>query len=227
MLSSGSFASHFRRICSAIVVLNCAVSFRSSEMMDRSKFLLLAAIIIILTPAVLHGQGRGPFNLRQQPQKSKREALKKALQGTVYPIALGYATTRIFKSNTLRVTGASLAIYGAIIGPSLGNYYAEDYTRGAVGMVSRALAAWMLKDATKELMGANAADALGWDSKKVSFTDTKILIGSVLMAGSAAYNVITTGVSVSEYNEQRGLVLEMESLPDGSVAPVLTARIKL
>lgn len=155
-------------------------------------------------------------------------ALRQSLFNTVAPMALGLGAVALFENRTVRTVGAWMTVYGLVIGPSTGNFYANDYARGGVGALVRFGGAVLLRNATSEVFGRQFANLLHVDDKSVSFGDTDVLIGSALLVGSIAYNIITGPVSVREYNRKMGYVMEMESLPGtGKVAPVLTARILL
>ncbi|MDZ7694342.1 MAG: hypothetical protein U5K69_25005 [Balneolaceae bacterium] len=169
------------------------------------------------------GQSLGAAN-----SKTEDEAVGQAVINTVMPIGVGYGTVQLFKNNTVRSIGASLVVYGLIMGPSTGNFYANDYLRGGLGALTRVGAAFLLKDATSEIFGPTFANALNVDNEEVSFGDTEVLLGSVLMIGTIAYNIFSAPASVREYNQQRGYALELRSLPGtGQTVPMLTAKISL
>ncbi|MFH5831215.1 hypothetical protein [Halalkalibaculum sp. DA384] len=160
--------------------------------------------------------------------RSENQAVSQALINTIMPIGVGYGAVKLFDGNTAETLGASLAIYGLVVGPSSGNFYANDYLRGGLGALTRLGAAFLLQDATSEVFGREFADALGVDNSSVSFSETNIVVGSTLMVGTIAYNIITAPVSVREYNREMGYTMEIQSLPGtGRAAPVITARIHL
>ena len=189
---------------------------------------LFGLITLLLFVGLTH-QGRAQSNISVQiggdGLKSASKARSIALSNTLSPIGLGLGSVALFENNTIQTVGSALTVYGLVVGPSTGNFYAEDYKRGAFGMLVRATGAFLMVDATREIFGNDFADALKIDDKKVSLTDTKILIGEVLVLGSIAYNILTTGASVEEYNSSRaslGFRLDSRRIND-KVAPVLTA----
>lgn len=157
--------------------------------------------------------------------KNGPEARSRAVTATVLPVITGISATKFFKNKTLKTVGASLAIYGLVMGPSAGNFYAEDYLRGGLGVAARAgIGYFMLLDATRELMGKDVAESVGWDHKDVELTDTRVLIGAGVFLGSMIYNVLSSKASAREYNQARGYSLNISGEQIGdSVAPVLTA----
>lgn len=168
-------------------------------------------------------------NTRPGGLKSVSKGRTVAITNTLSPLALGLATVSISENNTLETAGAALGVYGLIVGPSTGNFYAGDYQRGGLGMAVRGIGAFLMADATREIFGNDFADALTIDDKEVSLTDTKILIGEVLVVGSMIYNIITVQNSVQQYNRSTGrfsLNLDSERIQD-KVAPVLSATIPL
>ncbi|MDX1637377.1 MAG: hypothetical protein R3281_05380 [Balneolaceae bacterium] len=160
--------------------------------------------------------------------RSENEAISQALTNTIMPVAVGYGSVKLFNSNTIETIGSTLAVYGLVIGPSTGNFYANDYLRGGLGALTRVGAAFLLKDATSEIFGREFADALNVDNKSVRFGDTEVIVGAVMMVGTMAYNIISAPVSVSEYNQSMGYAIKLHSLPGtGRTIPVVTARIQL
>ncbi len=158
--------------------------------------------------------------------KSVSTARGKAVRGTVFPLALGIGSTLIFENSTVELIGSSLAVYGLMTGPSIGNFYAKDYVRGVIGVAVRLGGGYLLHDATREIFGDDFADAVGWDDEEVSLTDTKVLIGGALIVGSAIYNIISAEASVKRYNSRNGgyYVHIFPVIFDGKVMPFITAR---
>ena len=154
--------------------------------------------------------------------------MSQAVVNTVTPVATGYGMVKLFDSNTMETVGATLAVYGLIVGPSTGNFYANDYLRGGLGTLTRIGAAFLLQNATSEVFGREFADALGVDDKSVSLGDADIIVGSTLMLGTIVYNIFTAPVSAREYNRKMGYAVNIESLRGtGRSVPVVTARITL
>ena len=69
--------------------------------------------------------------------KTVSEARTLAFSNTFMPIAVGMGSVALFKDKTLQSIGAVMTVYGIIMGPSTGNFYANDYARGGLGMATR------------------------------------------------------------------------------------------
>lgn len=159
--------------------------------------------------------------------KSVSEARNRSLTNTILPLVSGLTTVTVFHDNRIETVGATLAIYGLVMGPSGGNFYAEDYLRGGLGVLARAgIGYFLLLDATRELMGKEVAESMTWDNKDVNLTDTKVLIGATAFLGTMVYNVLSSKASVNEYNRSKGYTVHLsgENI-GGEILPVLSARV--
>ncbi len=166
------------------------------------------------------------MSFRSADIKYVDNARRKAVTGTLFPLAIGIGATYIFDNNIVETTGSWLAVYGLIMGPSAGNFYAKDYWRGFLGVAARLGGGFLIHNATRELVGRDMADVLGWDDKKVSLTGTRILIGGALILGSTLYNIISTKASVEQYNERSDYVMKITPvIREGKIMPFITARI--
>lgn len=187
------------------------------------KCIALLALTVGMLPAIAQGQG---FQ-RQQHKKDVSMARGTAINNTIFPVLTGLGAVYLINNKTIRTTGAALAVYGLIMGPSSGNFYAEDYLRGGLGVVSRLGSGYLLVDATRELLGEKMADSVGWDSKEVSLTDTKVLVGAGVFLGSMIFNVISAKASVDEYNQSLGYSVHVRPADLGErTVPVLTASVR-
>lgn len=164
---------------------------------------------------------------RRGPLKTVSEARSLSATNTLMPLGLGMASVALVNNNTVQTVGAAMAVYGIIMGPSSGNFYAVDYPRGSIGMAVRLVGGYLMKNATSEIFGHRFANSLQFDNKDVSLTDTKILIGEGLVVGSMIYNFLTAKKSVEEYNngKKRFSFNVTPSAVGKKVAPLLTARI--
>ncbi len=156
------------------------------------------------------------------------EARSLAITNTVLAFGTGIVAASIFEGSTLKKAGGYLALYGLMAGPSTGNFYAEDYTRGGFGALARAAAGiWLLKDATREVLGKDIDEVMPWeDGEKVKFTDTKIWVGTTIVLGSAIYNFISAKQSVEEHNARLGYRFSMSAETIyGEPYPVVSARV--
>lgn len=151
-----------------------------------------------------------------------------AFTNTTISIGAGLTAVALFDNNTIQKTGAYLTLYGIVAGASTGNFYAEDYPRGVIGMGARAVGTILMVDATREIFGQRFANTLGVDDKAVSLTDTKMLIGEGLILAGLIYNMISLKASVEEYNTggRRFSINITPAVVDDKVAPALTANIQ-
>lgn len=196
----------------------------------KKQLLSIAVLLLLLaTPFLSYGQSEISVNARPDGLKSVSKARSISFSNTLSPIGLGVGTVALTENNTLETVGASLAVYGLLMGPSTGNFHASDYKRGGLGMAARGVGVYLMADATREIFGNDFADALTVDDKKVSLTDTRILIGGALIVGSIIYNIASINASVQKYNKNRGrFTFHLDSeVVDRKVAPMLTAQIKL
>ncbi|WP_440998983.1 hypothetical protein [Fodinibius sp. SL11] len=167
-----------------------------------------------------------PFAGDQQKTVSKARSI--ALTNTVLSIGTGVTAVALFDNNTIQKTGAYLTLYGLVVGTSTGNFYAEDYPRGVIGMGARAVGTLLMVDATREVFGHRFANTLNVDNEKVSLTDTKMLIGEGLLLAGFIYNMISLNASVEQYNTggRNFSVNVRPTVVDDKVAPVLTASLR-
>lgn len=170
-------------------------------------------------------------NIRQplsgnQP-KTVSEARSISLINTAISVGAGLTSVAAFDDPTVQKVGAYVTVYGILMGPATGNFYAEDYPRGVTGMGARAIGAILMVDATREIFGNRFADALNVDKKEVSLTDTKMLVGEAFMVAGLIYNLISLKNSVDEFNagKQNISVNVKPKTVNDRVAPVLTTRI--
>lgn len=167
-----------------------------------------------------------PFASGQKKTVSKARSI--ALTNTILSIGVGVTSVALFDNNTIQKGGAYLTLYGIAAGASTGNFYAQDYPRGVIGMGARTIGAVLMADATREVFGHRFANTLHVDDKRVSLTDTKMLIGEGLILAGFIYNFITLDASVKEFNSG-GRSLSVNISPkvvNDKVAPVLTASLR-
>ena len=182
--------------------------------------------MVFLLPWVTEVASAQPELGRSRYLKSVSEARNRALTNTILPMITGITAANVIKNNTVQTLGSALAIYGLVLGPSGGNFYAEDYLRGGLGVAARAgIGYFMLLDATRELMGKEVAESLTWDKKDVELTDTKVLIGTGVLLGTVVYNIISSKASVNEFNRSKGYQVELSGEQVGrELYPVISAK---
>jgi hypothetical protein len=190
----------------------------------------LLSLVLLSALIALSSQSQAQtVRVGSQGSKSVSKARSLALTNTAISVGVGVGSVALFESDFLRTSGAVLAVYGLTVGPSTGNFYAGDYARGMMGVGLRAAGAFLMADATSEIFGQKFANTLMVDEKPVSISDTKILIGGILMLGSIAYNVITAKKSVERYNRgnQPFSMNVTPAIVNDKVTPVLTAQFNL
>lgn len=160
--------------------------------------------------------------------KTVSQARSIALTNTVLSIGTGIGAVAFFENKTIKTTGAYLAVYGIVVGASTGNFYAEDYPRGVIGMGARTVGAILMVDATREIFGHKFANTLSVDDQQVKLTDTKMLIGEAFLLAGLVYNLVSVNQSVEEYNSgKRSFTLNVTpEVVNNDVAPVLTASFR-
>lgn len=160
-----------------------------------------------------------------QNTKTVAQARSIALTNTALSIGAGIASVAFIDNNTVQKAGAFLTVYGIVLAPSTGNFYVEDYPRGVIGMGARAVGTYLMVDATREVFGDTFANTFDVDTKKVSLTDTKMLVGEGLILAGLIYNLISLKSSVQEYNSNsQNFTLNVNSaVIDDNITPVLTA----
>lgn len=195
--------------------------------MKKQIFFTCSLIFLMFISFQVQAQSEISVN-RQEGLKNVSKARTIAISNTVLSVATGLAAVSLFDNHTIEKTGAILGAYGVIVAPSTGNFYASDSPRGVIGIGARAVGSYLMIDATREIFGRDFADALGVDNKSVSLTDTKILIGEVLILGSIIYNVLSTKASVEQYNAgNKSFNVNVSSaVIDGKINPTLTASIR-
>jgi len=192
------------------------------------KTVLLFCLLFVLSAPVF-AQSEVSINRPYGDQeKTVSKARNIALTNTVVPIGAGITAVALFDNNTIQKTGAYLALYGIVAGASTGNFYAEDYPRGVIGMGARAAGTIVMMNATREVFGQRFSNALNVDDKSVSLTDTKMLIGEGLILAGFIYNIISLNASVEEYNSggRNFSVNITPAVVNDEVAPVLTASLR-
>lgn len=162
--------------------------------------------------------------------KEPATALGTALAATILPTGLGLLFRQVGGDNqAIRTTGNILGTYGLTAGPSMGNLYADDFLRGGLGILSRLGGSAMISYGLNEDLTRFFTNPYNLDKKKDDH-DTLLGAGLVLFAGSAIYNIITSGASARAYNDRfsvrRGVEVETSpGLDPVNNRPVIRGRI--
>ncbi|HEY0021527.1 MAG TPA: hypothetical protein VGB24_01415 [Longimicrobium sp.] len=178
--------------------------------------IMLAALTMALSALPVRGQAQsaalnardtaGPVSsaaANQAQLKSRSRAQALALGHTVVATATGAALmSQGVESQWKGDAGYWLLVYGTLIAPSAGNFYARDTRRTAVGLQVRGAGATLvLGSVISQLLTSPEFDMdnpeggdLHWDAVNV--------MGTGLIIGGAAYSILTAPRSVSEHNER-------------------------
>ncbi len=187
-------------------------------------------LALFISPFQSHAQDDNTTTVRlgEGDIKSASKARSIGYSNTLTPMGVGMGAINLFENNTVEKIGAGFTVYGLLVGPSTANFYGDDYKRGMLGMLVRGVGGYLMVDASREIFGDDFADALGVDNKKVSLTDTKILIGETLILGSIVYNILSAKASIREFNNRSKVSVRLDSKSiNHKVTPMLTARIQL
>ncbi len=155
--------------------------------------------------------------------KSRSKALTLALAHTLIPIGAGVAVGAIGSSNVegvRLVCRATLLAYGSGFGPSIGNFYAKDYTRGGIGVALRGIGALII------FTGFNKKIDDDEDSESGISGDALMKIGASLIVGSAIWNIITSPFSADSYNKKHNLTNLSFGFDPKSKTTMIGAQIK-
>lgn len=191
------------------------------------RTLIVSGFLIFFLGASFSGYSQQVNSSLNNSTKTVSEARSISLINTVLSVGAGLTSVAVFENPTVKKVGAYTTIYGILLGPSTGNFYAEDYPRGAVGLGARAIGSILMVDATREVLGNEFGDVLNIDDKEVSLNDTKVLVGGSFVLAGFIYNLISLNRSVDEYNSaNQNMTVNVNSeLINNEVTPVLTARI--
>ncbi|MDX1637378.1 MAG: hypothetical protein R3281_05385 [Balneolaceae bacterium] len=139
----------------------------------------------------------------QNQFKSTKKAFTRAALHTLVPVALGYPLFNFTDQVSVSTAGGLMMAYGILLGPSMGNFYADDDERGQLGLNIRAGSAGFLAACSLFLVPDMFAGIFGSeDSIDYSGIKTVTYITGGVVAGSIVFNLATIPHSVNEYNRQ-------------------------
>lgn len=170
--------------------------------------------------------------------KTVRQARAKMWRHTLIPLGAGYLLMAVgggldygFENDIdgLVIPGSLLAGYGGLIGPSMGNLYAEDLERGLGGIGARFLGSTLFALGVVSFTDNLFDDIFYGENNSYSGATVLISMGIALYLGSAIYNMATTGRSVREYNARAaGVSFSLAPSVDLRTSmPILAMRINL
>lgn len=177
-------------------------------------------------------KGEKDQNLNQDREvKDPGVALNKSLLYTFAPSAAGILIMETSDTGWIDTAGGILLAYGLLYGPARGNYYAEDYIRGTIGVGIRVVSAGVLLVASYTALTHTVDDIFDHNQKPDhNYTVNNITVAASILTftGSIIYNIATAPTSAREYNDHYGLDLSfnIEKLnKTNRSAPVITAQI--
>jgi hypothetical protein len=139
---------------------------------------------------------------KDHPTKDPAKALHAPLVHMMLSMTLGGAVAAELGSASL----AAAAIgYGAVVAPSIGNFYAEDYLRGAVGIGIRLVSWCVVFRAMAERM-----DFKTDVPEHHTISDTLALTALGVAVSSTVWNIATAPASARKFNarhQQTGFML--------------------
>jgi len=176
---------------------------------------LLTVVLLVILPVVAAAND-SEF---ERKYKSKRTARMLSLGCTIVPIGLGIALMTSESERTSDLGGFLIGA-GAIIGPGVGQAYADRPVRFASGAVIRI---------TSIAVGGFAlvVHSLSEDPSN-SFANAFFILGAGTYLTSSVYDIATVGASVDKYNREHTSpqfgVGPAYSPDDGSIGMVFTLR---
>lgn len=177
---------------------------RSPSMPTRHRLL----VCLLVLPGLL-GAGTGvapasaqrsdPVDVgttaRTDPPRSVVSAERKS-PGLALALSVGGTAVPLFAAGFLMDTdaGPPLLGVGSVIGPSLGNHYAENRRRAVKGFKIRAAGVTIIAEGMVVGLASPFSESIG--------TAARVLIGTGLatMAVGAIYDIATAPISAKEYN---------------------------
>lgn len=177
---------------------------------------LLTVVLLVILPVVATAADDSEF---ERKYKSKRTARMLSLGCTIVPIGLGVALMTSESERTSEL-GRFLIGAGAIVGPGVGQAYADRPVRFASGAVIRI---------TSIAVGGFAlvVHSLSEDPSN-TFANAFFILGAGTYLTSSVYDIATVGASVDKYNREHSSpqfgVGPAYNPDDGSIGMVFTLR---
>lgn len=154
--------------------------------------------------------------------KTYQEARGRMLGHTLIPLGAGYFLMALGNgkdynfsddSNYLVIPGVFLASYSSLIGPSMGNLYAQDLERGIGGIGVRLLGGALIYAGSAYLAEGKVDDLFYDDNSSIGTGYLSAGMGTALYLGSAIYNNTTTRLSVEQYNKRNSSEVSVKLAP--------------
>lgn len=155
------------------------------------RFGIMLGLLMTLTLTIKAGASAD--DLAERAPKSKRTARMLSLGSTILPIALGTALMTS-ESEPVSEVGVFLIVSGFVIGPGVGQAYADRPVRFAGGAIVRTLCLGLAGTAL-------VVATLGTDSNE-RVPALLFFAGVGGYTFSAIYDITTTGSSVDAYNRK-------------------------
>ncbi len=131
-------------------------------------------------------------------KKNATEAFLWSAGHTVLPVvAGGYILNKL---DTYETAGSFAVGYGFLIGPSMGNFYAQDFGRGLLGVGIRTAGTALFYSGVADALQDDWFDDEGNDSRGDG--GAKITGGFIIYTIGALYSIFTLPQSVHDYNKK-------------------------
>lgn len=134
------------------------------------------------------------IHVETKTRKSPTRAQLYSLGGTLVPVVLGAGMDK--ERDNIRIP---LWTFGALIGPSLGHFYAENTTQALTGIGLR------LGGSALGVLGFGAALSASLEGDGGGGGSALLLIGGLTVLVSGGYDIFTAGGAARDYNETYGL----------------------
>jgi len=162
------------------------------------RSIIFNVIIILSSSRILYALPEMPNNILNQPvgqPKSVAVGYCWSSCCTILPLLLPYAL--IVLSPTAALAASPLPIFGILVGPCAGHFYASQWKRGLVTIGIR--------------IGSIAIAATQYNASWVGDENEFLLLAGVIgLLGSTVYDFWTIPSSVRKYNSDHGFQIKSE-----------------
>ncbi len=145
-----------------------------------------------------------PFGPATDARQLKRplKALFYSLGCTFVPLGAGYLLALI-EDQTCQTIGGAVGGFGLVVGPSMGNFYAHDGLKGGLGIGMRVIGVGMITAGLWDLIETVIEEG---ESGSGKYSAALITGGTVLVMGSAVWNMVSAPFSARRYNARRNVL---------------------
>ncbi|HKI47065.1 MAG TPA: hypothetical protein VKA08_17175 [Balneolales bacterium] len=174
-------------------------------------FLIVPSVEAQILPPAKHDTASVYHHSREFHYKNSQKAFWLSFGHTVIPVLTGtiiLEQTSINDSKLLRISGGALIVYGMIVGPSIGLFYAGSDEKASGGILGRiAATALVTVGAYWDLYVGlgNAFDYSGSDQTSETIPLAVFYSGVILLTGSAALQIIKAPAEARKHNRMAHL----------------------